>query len=751
MFAKLIGRKKGASTPADWFTFDHVHQHDDLKSLLGGKGAGLVEMVKLGIPVPPGFTIPTTVCLSYLDHGWTAEMGLAVEQGIAFLQQRLKRQMGDRNSPLLVSVRSGSAFSMPGMMDTVLNAGMTEDVARGLAERSGDTAFAWDTYKRALTSYVQIVLGASAAQTREIEGRCSGADVEASALAYGKALADAGFDIPGEPLQQVVNAVKAVFASWHSDRARAYREKQGIDHGIGTAASIQAMVFGNLGQSSGTGVAFSRDPSTGEAGLIGDFLVGAQGEDVVAGTHQTLPLRELENRWPQLWAELCKVSNTLERHCCDMVDLEFTIEEGVLWLLQTRTAKRSPRATFRAAVEMANDPAFPLDQAKAVERCSDLLSDPPTQNATDLQVQDLVLLGTGLAASPGMAVGVLSLDPNDAVVRKERGERVILAREETSPDDVHGMGASVGLITTLGGMVSHAAVVARSWGLAAAVGCEGITFENGQLVAGEHRVEPGTWVSVCGDTGHVYLGKVQGESVPLPEVETVQGWARALQNRALPALDTASKANANIDPRDCLRLIGLKGMTTSEALAEPFAADVDTVQTQVDLLVEQGLVGELGGGRLNVTDEGKAQLANLLHEDKAIATTQCDDALHPFHQPNLALKEIVTAWQMREVDGELQPNDHSDNEYDASVIARLESDVHKPIEPILRQLGESLPRLMQYQDRLDLSLQKLQGGDQRYMAHPLLDSYHTIWFELHEELIKLSGRDRKTETEAGRA
>ncbi len=759
---QLGGPAPGDNQPgpvAEWYSFDHPHGADaaDLRSRLGGKGAGLAEMVTLGIPVPPGFTIPTAVCLDYLDGGWTAAMRHAVDAGLDSLQRTLGKRLGDPEAPLLVSVRSGAAISMPGMMDTVLNAGMTPDVARGLERVTGDADFAWDTYMRAITSYAQIVLGVETEQLASILAAIEdsqGAEItEAAAIAYSDAVRAAGFVVPEDPGEQIAGAVRAVFASWQSDRAKSYRERQNIDDSIGTAATVQAMVFGNMGSTSGTGVAFSRDPSTGEPGLVGDFLVNAQGEDVVAGTHNTMPMADMHDRWPDLWNELVTISDALEQQCQDMVDLEFTIENGTLWLLQTRVAKRSPRATFRTAIDMAESERFAsIDRAVAVERCRELLADPPMAVETSsVDDGDLVILGTGLAASPGLAVGVLSIDPDDAVERHARGERVILAREETSPNDVHGMGASVGLVTTLGGMVSHAAVVARAWGLAAVVGCEGLSFADGRLIAGDRRVAPGTIVSVCGETGRVFLGEKSGAATSLPEVEVVQQWAQAEEATPNASDGTGAGPATDVDVMACLRLIALKGMASADALTESFGLPSDAAQDALDTLVEDGLLEALNGGRMRPTDAGKAVVADLLDADRNVGSETCDAALTPFHPPNLALKEVVTAWQMRDVDGEQQPNDHSDSAYDEAVIDRLRKEVHGPIGPILADLTEVLPRLDRYGTRLNSALEKLGAGDQRYMAHPLLDSYHTVWFELHEELIRISGRNRKAETEAGRA
>jgi pyruvate,orthophosphate dikinase len=743
-----------------FYAFDHAHevQGDELKALVGGKGAGLAAMTELGIPVPPGFTIPTPACLAYLDNGWSQDLGDAVRSGVRGIETAVGRRLGDPVAPLLVSVRSGAKFSMPGMMDTVLNAGMTEAVARGFAERSGDAAFAWDTYRRAIVSFAQVVLGATADELAALDQQATQGAVseEAGALAFAAAVAQAGYSVPTDPHAQIDAAVEAVFRSWHSDRARAYRDREGIDHALGTAATVQAMVFGNMGDRSGTGVAFSRCPSTGEIGLMGDFLIGAQGEDVVAGTHQTMPLGELETQWPEIWAELNEVAQRLETDACDMVDLEFTVEDGRLWLLQTRVAKRSPAAVFRTAVEMANDPAFPVDRATAVDRCRDHLTDPPVladPNHSD-ESETAAVIAAGLAASPGRAVGVVSLDPDDAVLRSERGERVILVRQETSPADIHGMGASSGLVTTLGGMVSHAAVVARSWGLAAVVGCAGIELTEDAMICGDTRIESGATITVDGDAGRVLLGEHRGGTMPLPEVEIIQSWARADGGAAGDPEqgDAAVAAGSGVafGPDDCLRLIALKGMAGAASLTEPIGASEEAIAAVIAELEAQELVAEIMPGRMRATEAGAARVAELYAAEAGIQPL-CDAALDTFHEPNMLLKKVVTDWQVRVVDGEDTMNDHADAAYDQSVLDRLRSEVHAGVGPIIAQLAEQLPRLARYHERLEEALAKLDANDHQYVAHPLKDSYHTVWFELHEELITLAGRNRKDETAAGRA
>ncbi|MEM8924634.1 MAG: PEP/pyruvate-binding domain-containing protein, partial [Actinomycetota bacterium] len=327
-----------------------------LSQLLGGKGAGLVAMTAAGLPVPPGFTFTTDACRRFLADGWTDDFDETLDRLRADLEQRTGKALGGTESPLLVSVRSGAPVSMPGMMDTVLNVGMNDDAEAALARASGDPAFAADTHRRFLLSYADVVLGAPAPVLDEARTTTDVAGVRA-------VFAAAGLDVPTDPDRQVRNAVRAVFASWNGDRAVEYRRIEGIEGDLGTAATVQAMVFGNLGDHSGTGVAFSRDPSTGERGLMGDFLINAQGEDVVAGDHATLDLSELAGRWPAIHDELVGMAATLEHHVGDMVDIEFTVEQGLLWLLQARVGKRSPLAVFRVAVDMATEADFPLDRA----------------------------------------------------------------------------------------------------------------------------------------------------------------------------------------------------------------------------------------------------------------------------------------------------------------------------------------------------------------------------------------------------
>jgi pyruvate,orthophosphate dikinase len=507
------------------FSFDAEHHREprELIELLGGKGCGLAVMTAMGLPVPPGFTLTTEACRRFDEDGWTEELDLAVRAGLAELEHTTGARLGDRDRPLLVSVRSGAEVSMPGMMDTVLDVGMTDEVAAGLALATGDAEFAADTARRALVSYASVVFAAPPEAVATVRRLRDTEEVRAHLAAY-------GLVVPRDPVQQVIAAVQAVFRSWASPRAEHYRRIQGIDETLGTAATVQAMVFGNLGPDSGTGVAFTRDPSTGRRGLVGDFLVHAQGEDVVAGDRATRSLTDMEHRWPDTWTELVRIAGALEQEFADMVDIEFTVERGRLWILQARRGKRGAAAAMRIAVEMADDPDFPLDRRTAVERCRHLLEPVEGDRPADGPAVDrsATVLATGLAASPGRAAGELCVDIDDAVRRHEAGSPVVLVRRETSPADVQGMAASVGLVTTLGGLVSHAAVVARSWGIPAVVGAEDLVITDGGIRVDGADVGVGEVVTVDGDAGRLLLGDHGADTAEPPEAEILRVWAADL-------------------------------------------------------------------------------------------------------------------------------------------------------------------------------------------------------------------------------
>jgi pyruvate, orthophosphate dikinase len=540
------------------YPFDHKHRRPpmDLKDLLGGKGANLAEMTSvLGLPVPPGFTITTDACRAYMAAGWPDGLTEEVSKQVRRLEKAMGKRLGDASDPLLVSVRSGAKFSMPGMMDTVLNLGLNDASVKGLADQTSDERFAYDSYRRFISMYGRIVLDIDGAlfehpfeQAKQRAGVTSDAEVPAAALRdlcqdYKTVVEKAtGHPFPQEPADQLRGAIEAVFASWNGARAVAYRVRERIPHDLGTAVNVQTMVFGNRDDNSGTGVGFTRDPASGAQGEYGDFLVNAQGEDVVAGIRNTLPLAALKQRFPGIFKELMGIFARLEAHYRDMCDTEFTIEQGKLWMLQTRVGKRTGRAALRMAVEMTKQKGWKITREEAVSRVTaDHLDQVlhPQLKGTDLDV-----IASGLAASPGAAVGAAVFDADRAQEAAERGERVILVRSETSPEDVHGMIAAQGILTSRGGLVSHAAVVARGWGKPAVVGAESVQISGNSFTAGAVTVSEGDMISIDGSTGQVVLGEAELTTADVPEeFRTLLGWADKIRKGKL-----AVRANADNGP-----------------------------------------------------------------------------------------------------------------------------------------------------------------------------------------------------------
>jgi pyruvate,orthophosphate dikinase len=493
----------------------------DQKDLLGGKGANLAEMTKLGLPVPPGFTITTEACRAYMRDGHVPP-GLRVEVTLALreIEDVLGRRLGDFHEPLLVSVRSGAKFSMPGMMETVLNIGLNDASVKGLAEFSGDERFSWDSYRRLIQMFGKTVLGIDGdrfADALDEQKAAVGAatDVDLSAQDLRELVdtfkrivrEESGRDFPQHPREQLDMAIEAVLDSWNTDRARLYRRRERIPNDLGTAVNVVSMVFGNLGESSGTGVCFTRDPATGESGIYGDYLANAQGEDVVAGIRNTLPLAELEVLDPASYAALRQAMRRLETHYRDLCDIEFTIERGKLWLLQTRVGKRTAAAAFRIATELVDESLITMDEA--IFRCTG------AQLAQLLFPQfdkhaERTLLTRGMAASPGAAVGEIVLDNAQATERTDAGAHVILVRRETNPDDLQGMIVADGVLTARGGKTSHAAVVARGMGKCAVVGAEEIDVDRARRevrIRGE-VLHAGDVLAIDGATGEVFRGEV---------------------------------------------------------------------------------------------------------------------------------------------------------------------------------------------------------------------------------------------------
>ncbi|MFJ3333194.1 pyruvate, phosphate dikinase [Streptomyces sp. NPDC086766] len=526
---------QGTSVEGVKFVYDFTEGNKDLKDLLGGKGANLAEMTNLGLPVPPGFTITTEACKVYLDSG---EEPVALRDEVSAhldaLEQKMGKKLGQPDNPLLVSVRSGAKFSMPGMMDTVLNIGLSDKSVQGLAKQAGDDRFAWDSYRRLIQMFGKTVLGvdgdlfedalekAKEAKKVTVDTELDAADLKKLVTRFKKIVkTEAGRDFPQDPREQMDLAIKAVFDSWNGERAKLYRRQERIPHDLGTAVNVCSMVFGNLGPDSGTGVAFTRDPASGHQGVYGDYLQNAQGEDVVAGIRNTVPLAELEQIDKKSYDQLMQIMETLENHYRDLCDIEFTIERGQLWMLQTRVGKRTAGAAFRIATQLVDQGL--IDEAEALQRVSgaqlaQLMFPRFDDGAKVAQV------GRGIAASPGAAVGKAVFDSYTAVKWSRSGEKVILVRRETNPDDLDGMIAAEGILTSRGGKTSHAAVVARGMGKTCVCGAEELevdTKRRRMTVPGGHVVEEGDVISIDGSTGKVYLGEVP--VVPSPVVEYFEG------------------------------------------------------------------------------------------------------------------------------------------------------------------------------------------------------------------------------------
>ncbi len=557
------------------FAFDHKHRRPpmDMKDLLGGKGANLAEMTSvLGLPVPPGFTISTDACRAYMAGGWPDGLDDEIAKQVTRLERKMGRRLGDPSDPLLVSVRSGAKFSMPGMMDTVLNLGLNDNSVKGLAAGTDDERFAYDSYRRFIAMYGRIVLGIAGEkfehpldEAKTEAGAANDAALPAGVLQelcelYKSVVQDAtGKPFPQDPLEQLRGAIEAVFKSWNGARAIAYRVRERISHDLGTAVNVQAMVFGNRDDNSGTGVGFTRNAATGENKAYGDFLVNAQGEDVVAGIRNTEDLDTLGHHFPAIHDELLDIFARLERHYRDMCDTEFTIEQGKLWMLQTRVGKRTGAAALKMAVDMTKGSGkgaakWKISREEALTRITaehlDQVLHPQFAGAG-------TVLAKGLAASPGAAVGQVYFTADDAEAASERGEKVILVRNETSPEDVHGMMVSEGILTARGGLVSHAAVVARGWGTPAVVGAEAIKISGKQFSVNGTTVNEGDVISIDGSTGEVVLGAMElAAAEPPAEFSTILKWADAVRKGKLGV-----RANADTgEDATVARRLGAQGI-----------------------------------------------------------------------------------------------------------------------------------------------------------------------------------------------
>ena len=594
------------------------------KTIVGGKGANLAEMAGIGLPVPPGFTITTEECVRYLKEGanFSDALRADVAEALTHIETAVGKNFGDAGNPLLVSVRSGARVSMPGMMDTVLNLGLNDATVQGLSTTSGDARFAWDSYRRFIQMYSDVVLGLDHhlfEDELEIIKEDNGffADIEMEAehwqalVATYKVIVEKalGQPFPQDVFHQLWGAIAAVFDSWDSDRAKVYRRLNDIPGDWGTAVNVQAMVFGNMGDTSATGVAFTRDPATGERAYYGEWLVNAQGEDVVAGIRTPQYLTEkariaanakpasMEAAMPAAYTELAHVFDLLERHYRDMQDIEFTVERGKLWMLQTRSGKRTAKAALRMAVEMVGEGL--IDEATAVLRIDPMALDQLLHPTLDPKAKR-DLLGTGLPASPGAASGAIVLDAETAQARAERGEAVVLVRVETSPEDIHGMHAARGILTARGGMTSHAAVVARGMGRPCVSGASSVSIDlpSRTLKIGDRDLKEGDLITLDGATGEIMAGSVDTiEPELVGDFGTLMAWADEHRRMGV-------RANAET-PADCrvARQFGAEGVGLCRT--EHMFFDDKRISA-----VRQMILAEDGAGRA-------AALAHLLPEQRA--------------------------------------------------------------------------------------------------------------------------------------
>jgi pyruvate,orthophosphate dikinase len=547
------------------YVFDFTEGRREMVDLLGGKGAGLAEMGRLGMPVPPGFTITTEACRRYLRDGIEpVELAEEIDEHLATLERVVARRLGQADDPLLVSVRSGARYSMPGMMETVLDIGLNDESVEGLAAQVGDESFALDSYRRLIQMFGRTVLGiengrfedmlsAARARSGNVGSRLSAAELRAVVGGFKTIVRDAtGHDFPQDPRRQLVLAIHSVFDSWNTERATIYRRQEQIPDDLGTAVNVMAMVFGNKGQDSGSGVAFTRDPASGQRGLYGDYLADAQGEDVVSGTRNAMPISELERIDPVSYTALLHNADVLEKHYRDLCDIEFTIERGKLWMLQTRVGKRTPAAAFRIACQLVDEGIIDLDDAVRRVTGHDLTQLMFPQFTV---APGTVRLATGVNASPGAAVGVAVFDSASAVRRAAAGEQTILIRRETTPDDLAGIVAATGVLTTRGGKTAHAAVVARGMGKPCVCGADElhIDVDGRRILAGDVVINEGDELSIDGTSGAVYAGRIPLE--PPPIVAYFEG---TLDPAAANAPDIVRAVHRLLQHADLRRRLGVR-------------------------------------------------------------------------------------------------------------------------------------------------------------------------------------------------
>jgi pyruvate,orthophosphate dikinase len=744
------------------YGFDHIHSTPatELCQLLGGKGAGLVEMRQnLGLPVPSGFVLSTKLCQRFLCSGWPAGFDEVIEENLGALERTTGQRFGDPQRPLLVSVRSGAPVSMPGMMDTILNLGANRQTIAGLMARTRDEHFALDTWSRFNRMYARAVLGISPDELGlNPASNASNAALRADVEAVLNLCSRRKTPIPDDPRKQLLGAIEAVFCSSRSERSRVYAMRERLPLDIPTAVVVQAMVYGNMGPSSGTGVAFTRNPSTGAKEPYGDFLINAQGDDVVSGARGSEPLAAMARHLPDAHDELLLIMRRLEQHYRDLCDIEFTVQEGRLHILQVRIGKRTAIAAARIAVEMASDKECFITREEAVCR----MTREQLQKLGSLAKvrSGVASVASGVAASPGVVCGVICLDPYRVTALAEAGQNVILVRPTTSPGDVHGIVKAVGIVTSTGGLVSHAALIARGWGIAAVCGVENIGFKPSLSIAGV-PLQEGDYLTIDGDRGTIYLGNcVELDHEEPYELHTLRHWAAEL---GVPlGGDTALDTERPIVNADCslvtvgqdmdiqhpdafavMRALSLLGFAAHDRIAVSLATSAETVRGVIDKVPAHHV--SHGPAGIGVAPQGRIWLqAQLNAERDRIDQASADLVYREFMRLDADFKRLVTDWQVRVADGRMVPNDHTDTAYDDAVRRRLTA-FHQETMQLIPRIHAFAPRLEPFGVRFARAAAAVSAGDGSMIASPLKDSYHTVWFELHEELIHLSGRNRATE------
>ena len=622
------------------YVYDFLEGNKDMRPLLGGKGANLAEMTNLGLSVPPGFTITTEACNRYYDENETLwkELLQEVKEHIKTTEEKLNKKFSDKENPLLFSVRSGAVFSMPGMMDTILNLGLNDESVKGLANSTGNERFAYDSYRRFIQMFSDVAMEIpkvhfDTALENMKENRKAKLDTDLTADDLKQLVSEykeiykeeTGEDFPQDPVVQLEHSIEAVFKSWNNPRAKVYRKLNGIDDSLGTAVNVQSMVFGNMGENSGTGVAFSRNPATGENKLFGEYLINAQGEDVVAGIRTPQEILTLHEEMPSVYDEFVETAEKLEKHCKDMQDLEFTIEKGKLYILQTRNGKRTTQAALNIAVDLVEEGL--ITKEEAILRIEPLTLNQLLHHTFDeKQLENAELITKGLAASPGAASGKIYFNAHEAVEAAKNGEKVVLVRQETSPEDIEGMVTAEGILTARGGMTSHAAVVARGMGKCCVAGASDVVVDEISKVmrTPKYVLHEGDYISLNGSDGSIYLGEIEKVEPTLSgNFEKFMSWADEIR-------DMGVRANADT-PRDAKQALSFGAEGIGLTRTEHMFFDEKRIPIVREMILSKSLEQ-----RQNALEELRPMQENDFYEiykvmgEKSVTTRLLDPPLHEF-------------------------------------------------------------------------------------------------------------------------